>query len=326
MNSKLSHCEKAVQETLQAEAFAVQNAANDLTLIRQIHKAAKLLAASPNRVITTGMGKSGIIARKSAATMTSTGTPSVFLHPADALHGDMGNVQSGEAVLAFSNSGETKEILELMKYLRLLGAKIVSITSNPESSMAKEADISIAYSLEKEGCPLELAPMASTTVSLAIADAIASALIILKKFKPADFGRYHPSGSLGRKLLTKLTDLMSPLERAYVRKQDNFEQILKAMVDSNLGAICVIGSKGHLRGIITDGDLKRILEKQDKNRVWQLTADQIMTPNPAYVFEQDSPAKAMHIMQEKNTYVLPVVKKNKKPIGMVRMHDLIGYV
>ena len=318
---------KTIRDTLITEGNAILQNAENKNFIADITRAAEIMKSSTNRVIATGMGKSGLIARKVAATLTSTGTPSVFLHPADALHGDMGNIQKGEVVLAFSNSGETREIIVLLKYIRLLGAKLVSITGKNPSTLHNEADVGISYILEKEGCPLNLAPMASTTISMAIGDALSACLIKMKNFKPQDFGRFHPSGSLGKKLLTKVSDVMQPVDKAIIDKSTLFKGIVSAMVSSNLGAVLVEGTKGHLRGIITDGDLKRLLEQADKSpqNIWKQNAETIMTHDPLVVFTDDLVEKALAIMHDKKTYILPAVNRSKKPMGLVRMHDLVGY-
>ncbi|MBV6494280.1 MAG: Arabinose 5-phosphate isomerase KdsD [Turneriella sp.] len=287
--------------------------------------AAEILAESKNRILTCGMGKSGLIARKVAATLTSTGSPAVFLHPADALHGDIGNLQSKEVVLAFSNSGETREIVELLPHIKRLQGKLIAVSQKAESTLATSADSAITYSITREGCPLELAPMASTTISLVIGDAIATALIKLKKFRREDFGKFHPSGTLGRKLLTRVKDVMQPAEKILLTRDTPFSEILPSMISANLGAVIIVGSKGHVRGILTDGDIKRSLEQFKKTPVelFSSTAVQIMTPNPTTIHDSALVDEAFALMQEKKTYTLPVVNTAKKPIGIVRMHDLM---
>lgn len=322
------HIEAAVRDTIEAAANSLQENLKNENFIIQCKRAAVLLKESPDRIITTGMGKSGLIARKVAATLTSTGSPSVFLHPADALHGDMGNIQNKEVVLAFSNSGETRELIELLPHIRYLGAKIIAITQKGQSTLANEADVCIAFDITKEGCPLQLAPMASTTISLVIGDAIAAALIQLKQFKPRDFGKFHPSGSLGKKLFTRVADIMYDNVDSFTKtKTSIFKEVLSCMVSSNLGAILISGSKGHLRGIITDGDIKRLFDSYDQDipALFQKTALEIMTEDPVFIHPENMVEEAIAIMHEKGTYILPVVDKNKKPVGIIRMHDAIGY-
>jgi arabinose-5-phosphate isomerase len=320
--------EKSILGTFEAASDSIRLNLENSSFIKSISNAAIMLSESPNRIITTGMGKSGLIARKVAATLTSTGSPSVFLHPADALHGDMGNIQKKEVVLAYSNSGETREIIELLPHIRFLGAKIIAVTQKTDSTLSKEADLSVIYSISKEGCPLDLAPMASTTISLAIGDAIASALIQIKGFQPRDFGKFHPSGSLGKKLLTRVSDIMhSNIDLFCANKETLFKEIISRMVSSNLGAILITGSKGHLRGIITDGDLKRLFDCYEHNmpELFSKKAEELMSPDPVFIYPENMVEEAISLMHEKKTYTLPVVDKSKKPAGMIRMHDAIGY-
>lgn len=319
---------KVIRETLEAAKDSVTLNLENETFIQQLKEAALLLKESPNRIITTGMGKSGLIARKTAATLTSTGSPAVFLHPADALHGDMGNIQNKEVVLAFSNSGETREILELLPHIKLLGAKIIAVTGKKESTLVKEADCSITYIVEKEGCPLQLAPMASTTISLITGDALAAALIRLKGFEPKDFGKFHPSGSLGKKFFTRVSDVMFDDTAGFcIGKDQSFKNVISTLVSSNLGAIILVGSKGHLRGIITDGDLKRLFDTYENTipELFKKTAKEIMTVDPVFTHPENMVEEAIALMHEKGTYILPVVDNNKKPVGLIRMHDAIGY-
>ena len=283
------------------------------------------MAESKNRILTCGMGKSGLIARKVAATLTSTGSPAVFLHPADALHGDIGNLQAKEVVLAFSNSGETREIVELLPHIKRLTGKLIAVTQKAESTLARDADAAIIYSITREGCPLELAPMASTTMSLVIGDAISTALIKLRKFKREDFGKYHPSGTLGRKLLTRVKDVMQPIDGVLITRTSPFKTFLPKMIAANLGCMVITGTKGHLRGILTDGDIKRLLEHYTAtpNKLFVSTAAEIMTEDPIFVRDLALVDEAFALMQDKKTYTLPVVDAQKKPVGVVRMHDLM---
>lgn len=271
------------------------------------------------------MGKSGLIARKVAATLTSTGSPAVFLHPADALHGDIGNLQSKEVVLAFSNSGETREIVELLPHIKRLTGKLIAVTQKADSTLARDADAAIIYSITREGCPLELAPMASTTMSLVIGDAISTALIKIKKFRREDFGKYHPSGTLGKKLLTRVRDVMQPVDGILLTRETPFQEILPKMITANVGCVLIIGSKGHLRGILTDGDIKRQLEHfaQTPTQLFAATAGELMTADPIAIRDAALVDEAFAIMQDRKTYMLPVVNAQKKPIGVVRMHDLM---
>lgn len=316
---------KLAKSTFKETLLSIELTQNDPNFFKSIYNAAQLMKSTSNRIITTGMGKSGLIAQKTSATLTSTGTPSVFLHPADALHGDIGNIQNNETVLAYSNSGETREIIELLPHIKLLGGKLIAITGKKDSTLDKESNISIIYKINKEGCPLDLAPMASTTITLMIGDALASALMGLKKFKREDFGRFHPSGSLGKMLLTRVEDLYKKSPNLIIEKKSTLKEIIEAMVSSNLGAVLIQGSKGHLRGIITDGDLKRVLTQENTDSIFSLQADQIMTYNPVFTYKDSMIEEALKLMHDKKTYVLPVADKNKKILGLIRMHDIIEF-
>jgi arabinose-5-phosphate isomerase len=315
----------AIAETFKAAETSLSANLTNTSFVAQIAAAAAVMAESKSRILTCGMGKSGLIARKVAATLTSTGSPAVFLHPADALHGDIGNLQAKEVVLAFSNSGETREIVELMPHIKRLQGKLIAVTQKAESTLARDADAAIIYSITREGCPLELAPMASTTMSLVIGDAIATALIKLRKFRREDFGKYHPSGTLGKKLLTRVKDVMQPLDGVLIARSSPFKTFLPKMIAANLGCMVITGSKGHLRGILTDGDIKRLLEfyTASPTKLFSATAGDIMTEDPIYVRDGALVDEAFALMQEKKTYILPVVNAQKKPVGVVRMHDLM---
>ncbi len=315
----------AIEDTFRAAESSLTANLAIADFIPQVAAAASLLSESKNRILTCGMGKSGLIARKVAATLTSTGSPAVFLHPADALHGDIGNLQSKEVVLAFSNSGETREIVELLPHIKRLTGKLIAVTQKADSTLARDADAAIIYSITREGCPLELAPMASTTMSLVIGDAISTALIKLKKFRREDFGKYHPSGTLGKKLLTRVRDVMQSADDILLPRETPFQDILPKMITANVGCVLVIGSKGHLRGILTDGDIKRQLEHFAKSptQLFAATAGELMTADPIAIREAALVDEAFALMQDRKTYMLPVVNAQKKPIGVVRMHDLM---
>jgi arabinose-5-phosphate isomerase len=316
----------AVEGTFQAAETSLTANLADEKFLPQVVAAAELLAESKNRILTCGMGKSGLIARKVAATLTSTGSPSVFLHPADALHGDIGNLQSKEVVLAFSNSGETREIVELLPHIKRLQGKLIAVTQKADSTLARDADAAITYAITSEGCPLDLAPMASTTMSLVIGDALSAALIKLRKFRREDFGKYHPSGTLGKKLLTRVRNVMHPVKEILLPRFLTFQKILPKMISANLGCVIIIGSKGHLRGILTDGDIKRLLEQYAAapDKLFSATAGEMMTADPIAIRDGALVDEAFALMQEKKTYTLPVLDSQKKPIGVVRMHDLMG--
>lgn len=274
------------------------------------------------RVVVTGMGKSGIICRKIAATLTSTGTQAVFMHPAEALHGDLGLIERNDIVIAASNSGETAEIISLMPHLKLMRSRIIGITANPESTLARQSNIVLAYHIKREGCPLNLAPMASTTTMLALGDALAAALMKAKGIKEEDFYQYHPNGRLGM-ILLGVRDLMARGSLPVVKRETPIREVLKTMVSTNYGAVFIEGSKGHLRGIISDGDLKRLIDK-DENFMRKRAMD-VMKTDPKYIFEDALAREALIIMENSRITVLPVLGRNKKITGLIHIHDIIKH-
>ena len=327
MSRKQEQAEKAAKDSIKSAASLLLEIEKSPEVLKAIATAGKILSQSTNRIIVTGIGKSGLIARKIAATLTSTGSPSVFLHPTDALHGDMGNVQNGEAVIAISNSGETREILELLPSLRLLGAKVIALSGKNDSTLVQESDHALCYPIVKEGCPLDLAPMASTTASLVLGDALAAYLIKIKEFKATDFGKFHPAGSIGKKLLTKVSDVMQSSNNAIISKYEPMSKLLDVLVSTNLGCVLCTGNKGHLRGIITDGDIKRWLSEQRAGNItnWEQEVRDVMTADPLMTSENVMVEECLRLMQSKSIYQLPVVDKEKRPVGILRMHDLIGF-
>lgn len=316
------------KETMRAANESLLLNQEDVVLLQSIVACAHLIKKSAGRLITTGMGKSGLIARKAAATLTSTGTPAMFLHPADALHGDMGNIQANEVVLAFSNSGETRELLALVPHIRTLQGKLIAVTRNAKGSLVSHADASLIYHVTKEGCPLQLAPMASTTVALCVTDALAAALIRLKGFQSKDFGRFHPSGVLGKRLLTRVVDVMQSCEKSVIGHKSCFKELLNVMVSSNLGAVVVKDDEDRLLGIVADGDIKRLLDKYNESLLvlWKTSVTAVMIKNPVTIGANKVIEEALALMHEKKIYVLPVVDKENKPIGIIRMHELVEFV
>ena len=281
-----------------------------------------LLLRCRGRVIITGMGKSGIVCKKIAATLTSTGTQAAFLHPSEAMHGDLGLIAKNDIVIAVSNSGETREIIELIPHLRMLKNRTIAITSNPDSTLAREADIVLAYSIKREGCPLNLAPMASTTTVLALGDAIAAALIKAKGFKEEDFYLYHPKGRLGQ-ILLRVSDLMTIEKLPIATRGTSMTDVIKLMVTTNLGAVFVVGSKGHLRGIISDGDMKRIIERDAT--LLEKKAQDVMNHNPKWTYEDALARESLILMEENRITVLPVLSRRKKIVGVIHIHDIIRH-
>ncbi|MDY6967767.1 MAG: KpsF/GutQ family sugar-phosphate isomerase [Spirochaetota bacterium] len=274
------------------------------------------------RIILTGMGKSGIICKKIAATLTSTGTQSIFMHPSDAMHGDLGIITKKDVIIAVSNSGETAEIIQLIPHLKVLKNKIISITSNAGSTLAKESDVLLHYSIKREGCPLNLAPMASTTTVLALGDAIAATLMEAKNINEEDFYLFHPKGRLGQ-ILLQVSDLMTKDDIPIVQRDTPMREVIKKMVATNFGAILIEGTKGHLRGIISDGDMKRLLEK-DEDLIKKKASD-VMNTKPKWIFEDTLAREALIKMENNRITILPVLSKNKKIAGLIHIHDIVKH-
>ncbi len=274
------------------------------------------------RIVLTGMGKSGIICKKIAATLTSTGTQAIFMHPSEAMHGDLGMITRKDVVIAVSNSGETGEIISLIPHIKLLKSRIISITANSESTLAKESDVLLLYAIKREGCPLNLAPMASTTTVLALGDAIAAALMKAKNIGEEDFYLYHPNGRLGMILLC-VSDLMTRDDLPVVKRETPMRDVVKTMVSTNYGAVFIEGSKGHLRGIISDGDIKRLIEMDGD--FLQKKAVDVMKKNPKYIFDDTLAREALIMMEESRITVMPVLGKNKKIVGLLHIHDIIKH-
>jgi arabinose-5-phosphate isomerase len=285
-------------------------------------RAIDLLAGITGRVFVTGMGKSGHVGRKISATLASTGTPSDFLHPTEAAHGDLGMVTQSDAVILISKSGETAEILSLIPYFKLLNVPIVGLLGNCAGSLGEKCDICLNCSVIEEGCPLDLAPTASTTATLAMGDAIAVALLTEKKFRPEDFAFLHPGGALGRRLRMRVDEVMhSGLEAPIVAPDAPMREVILEMTRKRLGATCVVGSDGSLVAIFTDGDLRRALEKgMDFSNI---TAAQVAVHNPKTIEPGALVTRAINIMETYNILVLPVVDSDGKLLGIVHLHDLL---
>lgn len=282
----------------------------------------QIIAKCPGHVIVCGMGKTGIVARKIAATLSSTGTPSIFLHSAEAAHGDLGQVTAGDIVIIISQSGETEETIRLLPLVRKIGVKIIAMTGNPKSTLGRHADMILNIAVKDEGCPLGLAPMASTTVAMAMGDALAACLIDRKKFKKEDFALYHPAGSLGRRLLLKVEDIMrTKASLARVGKTMKVKDVLWAITQARCGCACVVDAKNKLLGIFTDGDLRRHLE--DGGAVLTCQVHQVMTKNPLSITPDKLAAQAFDILKTRKIDELPVVDKNGIVIGLLDVQDLL---
>ncbi len=268
------------------------------------------------------MGKTGIIAQKFSATLASTGTPSLFLHSAEAVHGDLGRVTADDIVVIISNSGQNEEIKQLMPLLKKIGSKIIALTGNLNSVLAKHSDIVLDVSVKKEACPLGLAPTASTTATLAMADALAVCLLELKGFKHKDFAFFHPGGILGKRLLLKVEDIMRTGKANPVVGQDKtVSEVLLKITQARAGSASVVDGKGKLVGIFTDGDLRRHLES-DSNLPGKKIKE-VMTKGPLAITKDKLAAEAMHLLQEKRIDEIPVVDNNYCPVGLLDVQDLL---
>ena len=285
-------------------------------------KACDLILKSKGRVVVTGMGKPGFIAQKISATLSSTGTPSLFMHPAEALHGDLGRVMKEDVVLAFSNSGETEEIVKLLPLVKKIGAKLIAFTGNLRSPLAKHSDVVLDVSVKKEACPMNLAPTASTTAMLAVGDALAVALLEKKGFRAEDFAFFHPGGQLGKKLLLKVSDIMrTGKSHPVVPENMKIRDVLFRITKARAGSATVVDRRGKLKGIFTDGDLRRHLEGGEN--VLESRVCDVMTPNPTTIRDNRLAAEALGILRTKKIDEVLVVDEKKRPVGLLDVQDLL---
>ena len=307
------------------EAAAIGCAAKRLQSA-QLERALTLLAGCEGKVIVTGIGKSAFIARKIAATMTSTGTRAVFLHPSDALHGDIGILHSSDVVVILSNSGETDEILGMLPYLKNRGVPLIAIIGNVSSTVARNADAVLDASVDKETCPFNLAPTASTTVALAIGDALALTVMQIKGLTPEDFALNHPAGRLGKRLTLKVSDLMRKGDdNPTVLPSASWLEVVSAITRGGLGAVNVVTGEDKLAGIITDGDLRRAVQKINPTEFGTLSAEGLMTRNPITTTPDELAYAALQLMENRPSQisVLPVVDGDRRSVGLLRLHDLV---
>ncbi len=289
-------------------------------------QAVDMVLDSKGRVVVTGMGKSGQIGKKIAATLASTGTPALFLHPAEGVHGDLGMVMRGDVVIALSNSGETEEIARMLPSLKRLGIQIIALTGNKESTLAKNSDVVLDVGVKEEACPLGLAPTASTTAALAMGDALAVALLDKRGFRPEDFACFHPGGALGKRLLLRVRDLMhTGKDIPTVREETLIKDAIYEISSKKMGVTAVLDSTGRLVGVISDGDLRRWMEKTEKTGERLLTkkAVEIMTKNPKVASKDSLAAEAVAIMEKNSITCLIVADAQKKPEGVIHLHDLL---
>lgn len=286
----------------------------------------ELIQNSQGRVIITGMGKAGHVGRKVAATMSSLGTVTYFLHPAEGLHGDLGGIKKDDVVIAFSKSGESEEVLGLIPSIKTIGAKLVSVTCRETSTLSQSADTKIHLRITEEASNHKLAPTTSTTAMIVFGDALAVALEKLNDFQPEDFAVFHPNGSLGKKLLLKVESLMAAgIDNPTVFEANSLKDTIVVMSSKGLGGVNVINEEGILLGLVTDGDLRRVIEKANGIDIFQLTAKDIMTKTPTTINKDVKAVDALSIMEnrEKPLSILPVVNDENKSVGMLRVHDVI---
>jgi arabinose-5-phosphate isomerase len=275
------------------------------------------------RVVVTGMGKSGLVGKKIAATLASTGTPAFFLHSAEAGHGDLGMVTSRDVLLAISNSGETEEIVGLIPFLKRFNLRLISITGNPNSTLSRAADVTLDVSVKEEACPFGIVPTASTTATMAIGDALAVALLVKKGLREEDFAFFHPGGSIGKKLLIRVKDLMHKGDAIpKVRAGTAMSKTVIEMSSKRLGHSVVLDSNNRVTGIVTDGDVRRGLEKWG-GKLFELTAEEVMTKNPKTVSEEELAAKALSIMENHSITALVVSDRDGRAIGIIHLHDIL---
>jgi arabinose-5-phosphate isomerase len=306
------------RKVLETEAAAILALVNRLD--GNFDRAVRMLFECQGRVIVTGMGKSGIICRKIAATLASTGTSAFFLHPAEATHGDLGVIQPSDVLLAISHSGETQEILRLLEAIRRIGAKIVAITGNPASTLAQSADVALDCQVSEEACPLNLVPTASTTAALAMGDALCMTLLVEKGFREEDFAKIHPGGKLGKKLM-RVDQLMHGGDAAPIVKVDTpMRDVISEITKKTLGMTCVVNAANELVGIITDGDLRRHMV--DNTGLLALTAGDIMTKRPIVIDPSTLAAQALLIMEQRKITSLVVGGKGQSVAGVLHLHNL----
>jgi len=307
------------RKVFEIEAAAILDLVGRLD--QRFDRALELLFACSGRVVVTGMGKSGLIGNKISATFASTGTPSLFLHPAEAIHGDLGRIVKGDVVLAISNSGETEEILALAPSIKRLGLPLIAMTGDPKSTLAGMADVHLDVSIREEACPLGLAPTASTTAALAMGDALGMALVERRGFTVEDFAVLHPGGKLGNRLL-RIEDVMHSGEQLpRVGPQTPMKEVLFEMTRKRLGLTTVLDAGGRLLGMISDGDLRRQMERHGPG-VLDRTAAQCMTTSPLVIGRQELATAALALMEERKITALLVVDAERVLVGVVHLHDL----
>lgn len=309
------------KKVLKIEADAVLALTEKLN--KDFEKAVEIIYNSKGRVVVTGMGKSGIVGKKIAATLSSTGTPAFFMHPAEASHGDLGMVTSDDVIIAISNSGDTEEIMELVPFLKRFNVSLISMTGDPVSALAKAGDVNIDVSVREEACPMGIVPTASTTATLAMGDALAVVLLQKRGFKEEDFAFFHPGGSLGKRLFIKVKDLMHTGDALPVVSPDvSVTDAVMVISSKRLGMTIVAGADNKLLGILTDGDLRRGIQKWGKT-FFDMKAGEVMSRNPKTISEDELAAKALSIMENRSITSLVVPDEEGRAKGIIHLHDIL---
>lgn len=311
----------SIKKALHIEAEGILNLEKNID--EKYETLIEMCAKCCGKLIITGMGKSGHVARKISATMASLGTPSFFLHPAEAAHGDLGMVEENDVVIMISKSGETEEVLQLVNSLKIIGCKLIGIVCKEKSSLQRYCDLTIVIPVNREACVNNLAPTTSTTVTMALGDAIAVTLSKLRGFRDVDFALYHPKGTLGKRLLTTAGTLVKlKKDDVVVTEGECIEKVLWVITNNHLGAVAIVDKTEKLIGLVTDGDIRRNLDK--KNNVWNMAVSEIMTRNPIVVKDSMLAVDVFKIMQKKKVSVVPVVNEENILISMISMHDIIS--
>ena len=309
---------KLAQEVFEIESKEIANLSKRLT--DDFEKAINAILQSSGKLIVSGMGKSGIIGKKIAATLASTGTPSFFLHPGEAYHGDLGMIEENDIVLLISNSGETDEVLKLIPFLKHQKNCTISMSNNDDSTLAKNTNYHLNIAVDKEACPLFLAPTSSTTATLVMGDALAVTLMKLRDFKEENFAKFHPGGSLGRRLLTTVGDVMKKKNLPIISSQATIKEVIQKISEGLLGLVVIIDNN-KIIGIITDGDIRRTMESREKD-FFNLKAEDLMSNHPKLIYETDKLISASNIMSQHKINSLLVVNESNDLVGVVQVYDL----
>ncbi|MEA1954785.1 MAG: KpsF/GutQ family sugar-phosphate isomerase [Campylobacterota bacterium] len=312
---------KIAQETFHIEAEALNKAANRLD--QKFLDAIELIINTKGKLIITGVGKSGLVGAKMAATFASTGTSSFFLHPTEALHGDLGMIGKKDTLIAISSSGESEELTKILPHIKRFDIPLIALTGDENSSLAKYADVFLDISVEKEACPLNVAPTASTTLTMGLGDALAVSLMNKRGFKQEDFASFHPGGSLGKKLFIKIKDLMRTKTLPIINHDTTLTEAISVMSEGKLGTVLIVNEKGALAGLLSDGDLRRALMREDFN-LKHLAIDYANTKPTSYHNTELLASEALEILEESRIQLLPITNVDHKVIGILHIHDLIN--